>query len=67
MREIIFEFRSQGRYVRVTAMDPATLTEVTIVGDAACGEDQLRETAARKLDYVLAKANKPGRAAFNVL
>jgi hypothetical protein len=67
MREIIFEFTPQGRYVRVTAMDPATLTEVAIVGDANSAEDRLRETAARKLDYVLAKANKPGRAAFGVL
>lgn len=67
MREIIFEFMTQGRYVRVTAMDPATLTEVAIVGDAASGEDRLRETAARKLDYVLAKADKPGRAAFGIL
>lgn len=67
MREIIFEFKPQGRYVRVSAMDPATLTEVAIVGDAARGRDELRETAARKLDYVLAKANKPGRSAFGVL
>jgi hypothetical protein len=67
MREIIFEFKPQGRYVRVTAMDPATLTEVAIVGDPSRGEDQLRETAARKLDYVLAKANKPGRTAFDVV
>ncbi|MBK1668724.1 hypothetical protein CKO28_11860 [Rhodovibrio sodomensis] len=67
MREIIFEFTPHGRYVRVTAMDPATLTEVTVVGDAARGDDSLRETAARKLDYVLAKANKPGRAAFGVV
>jgi hypothetical protein len=48
-------------------MDPATLTEVAIVGDASSSEERLRETAARKLDYVLAKANKPGRAAFGVV
>ncbi|MBK1697917.1 DUF6898 family protein [Rhodovibrio salinarum] len=66
MREIIYEFIPQGRYVRVTAMDPATLTEVAIVGDAASGKDKLRETAARKLDYVLAKAKKPSRAAFGL-
>lgn len=66
MREIIFEFTPHGNYVRVTAMDPATLTEVAIVGDAARDRETLRETAARKLDYVLAKANKPGRAAFGV-
>jgi hypothetical protein len=67
MREIIFEFIPQGRYVRVTAMDPATLTEVAIVGDATSSDERLRETAARKLDYVLAKANRPGRAAFGVV
>jgi hypothetical protein len=47
-------------------MDPATLTEVTIVGDAARGREALQETAARKLDYVLAKSQKPGRSAFAV-
>jgi hypothetical protein len=63
-REIIFEFYSHGRYVRVTAMDPATLTEVAIVGDPNRGDDALKDTAARKLDYVLARANKPGRTTF---
>jgi hypothetical protein len=66
MRETIFEFTPHGPYVRVTAMDPATLTEVTIVGDAARGREALQETAARKLDYVLAKSQKPGRSAFAV-
>lgn len=52
-QEIIFEFTPRGRFVKVTAMDTASLTEVAIVGDPTRGEDALKETARRKLDYVL--------------
>ena len=53
--EVIYEFIPMGRYVRVAAVDPATLTEVSIVGDPAVGESQLKRQARRKLAYVLAK------------
>jgi hypothetical protein len=55
MREdrVIIEFLPQGRFVKVSAMDPQTLTEVTIVGDAARGEEQLKRAALNKLRYVL--------------
>lgn len=53
--EVIFEFIPMGRYVKVAAVDPATLTEVTIVGDPAVGETLLKRQARRKLAYVLAK------------
>jgi len=54
-REIIFEFVHVGAAVKVTAVDPATGTEATIVGDPAAGEAALRRLARQKLDYVLAK------------
>lgn len=54
-REVFFEFRRVGNYVRVSAIDSVTGTEVTIVGDAKAGQIQLKQTALRKLEYVLAK------------
>ena len=55
LREVIYEFTPSGRYVKVAAIDPATLTEVSIVGDPMVGEAQLKRQARRKLEYVLAK------------
>jgi hypothetical protein len=52
-REIIYQYYPCGRYVRVTAMDPDSLTEVAIVGDPSRGEEALRAAAERKLLYVL--------------
>jgi hypothetical protein len=54
-REVLFEFRRVGAYIKVSAIDVATGTEVSIVGGATMGEAQLKLTALRKLEYVLAK------------
>ncbi len=50
---IILEFTRVGAAIRVTAMDPATLTEVVVQGPVAGGEAALRRAALRKLAYVL--------------
>jgi len=56
LKEVLFEFHySGGRAVRVIAIDPATATEVTMVGDAAQSEETLKKLAAQKLVYVLNK------------
>lgn len=52
---VIIEFVRQGRFVKVSAMDPASLTEVSIVGDPARGEAALERAAVAKLRYVLAR------------
>ena len=52
-RRFIVEFRRIGRFVKVSAIDPASLVEVSIVGDPAAGEPMLERTAIRKLEYVL--------------
>jgi len=52
-RGYIVELISHGPYVKATAMDPRTLTEVSIVGDAGRGDDVLRHLAVQKLEYVL--------------
>ncbi len=54
-REIILEFQNIGNSVKVTAIDPLTLVEVSIVGSTSAGEQALARLAARKLEYVLAK------------
>ena len=51
----IIEFITQGRFVKVTAVDPQTGIEASIVGDARENETVLTRHAVRKLEYVLSK------------
>ena len=53
--EVLFEFRRIGNTVRVSALDPETGTEVSMVGYPKMGEEALKRAATRKLLYVLAK------------
>jgi hypothetical protein len=53
--EIIFEFRRVGDYVKVSAIEPITNTEVSIVGLARMDKHALKQTALRKLRYVMEK------------
>ena len=55
LREVLFEFRRVGNFVRVSAIDPITRTEVQIVGDSKQGRETLKRVAIRKLEYVLGK------------
>jgi hypothetical protein len=59
-REVYFEFRRVGAYVKVSAVDSLTHTEVSIVGDAKASQAQLKATALQKLRYVLARTDKGG-------
>ena len=52
-REVLLEFRRVGNAVKATALDPETLTEVSVVGPAAGGQEMLRRTVLAKLEYVL--------------
>jgi hypothetical protein len=58
-RDVIIEFHQVGDYVKVSAMDTAILTEISIVGDPSVGEAELTRIALRKLKYVLEKNDKP--------
>lgn len=60
-REILFEFLPMGNSVRVSALDPLTNTEVTIIGDARETQATLERVALRKLMYVLRKKHEQGR------
>ncbi len=53
--EVIIEIRQVGAYVKVSAIDPVTNTEVAIVGPARTNRAVLRAAAVRKLRYVLEK------------
>jgi hypothetical protein len=54
-REVLLEFQRVGSYMKATAMDAATLTEVTVVGPINHSQEMLKRTVLAKLDYVLAK------------
>ena len=54
-REVIFEFFRIGVYTKVTAMDVATLTEVSIQGPYNTPDSALRQNALKRLEYVLRK------------
>jgi hypothetical protein len=53
----IIEMIPNGRYVKVTAIDPLSGVEVVIVGDAAQSRSVLEQTAIRKLEFVLKRDN----------
>ena len=64
--EVLLEFVIQGSYVRVSAIDPVTGTEVVVVGSAKATEAFLTRIAVAKLRYVMdkaaaAEARKAGR------
>jgi len=57
-REIILEFRPVGNIMRVSAMDVASMTEITIQGPVNAGEFVLKKNALARLEYVLKKEGK---------
>ncbi|WP_119458306.1 DUF6898 family protein [Rhodospirillaceae bacterium SYSU D60014] len=61
LAEILLEFHQIGNAVKVTAIDPETLVEVSIVGDAAVGEEMLKRNVIRKLRYVLERRRSKDR------
>jgi len=54
-KDILIEIQQIGNAVKVAAIDPETLIEVSIVGSPSAGEEALKRAAARKLAYVLGK------------
>ncbi len=57
-RDVIFEFRRIGAYVKVSAVDAATGLEISIVGAAGSSDAILKRTAYNKLLYVLRKQGR---------
>lgn len=56
-KEIYVEFRQQGNVVKVTAIDPGTGVEASVMGPASAPRGPLSDAAVRKLQYVLKKKN----------
>lgn len=54
-REIIIEFHAIGQFVKVSAMDVQSLTEISIQGPANTAESILKQNAIRRLEYVMRK------------
>jgi hypothetical protein len=63
-REVLFEFHRIGNAVRVAALDPATNTEVSLLGPPGCGEAALKRVALGKLAYVL-RSNRQASNPFD--
>lgn len=54
-KDYIIEFIPQGRYVKVSAIDPATGIEAIIVGDVRESQQTLTRNAIQKLEFLLRK------------
>jgi hypothetical protein len=54
-REVIIEFFPIGAFMKVTAVDVATMTEVSIQGPVNAGQEMLKRNAIKRLEYVLRK------------
>ena len=55
-REALFEFHRVGNFMKVSALDPDSGIEVSIVGPANASEHVLRTNALRKLEAALRKS-----------
>lgn len=54
-RELIFEFLPLGPYIKVIAMDVASLTEVSVSVPAGTSETIIRQHATKRLEFVMRK------------
>lgn len=55
MSEILFEYIRQGSYVKVTAIEPETKIEASVVVPSTLNQEQMNLQALQKLNYVLKK------------
>lgn len=54
-QEVLFEFQRLGNILRVSALDPVSNTEITMIADPRQGPETIKALAARKLAYVIEK------------
>jgi hypothetical protein len=57
----LIEFTQVGGSVKVTAVDPRTMTEVSIIGGPQYSQEFLTRQAVKKLEYVLSKQAEKGQ------
>lgn len=58
-RDVIFEFHQNGSYMKVTAVDTSSFSEVSIVTPSHLPQSRMEALALQKLNYVLATNNRP--------
>lgn len=56
--EVFFEFQRIGMYMKVSAIDSATGTEVSVAGPANGSRELLKRTALAKLRFVMERDAK---------
>ncbi len=54
-REVIIEFHPVGNFMKISAMDTKTLTEVSVQGPISTPQNILKRNALKRLEYVLKK------------
>jgi hypothetical protein len=59
-REIFIEIVTVGAYAKVSAIDSATGTEISITGPAGADRSTLEAAAVRKLQFILNKQKANG-------
>lgn len=64
LREVLFEFQQVGTSIRVSALDPVTRTEVTLVADPRTSEAEIKRVAARKLWYAIEKRQRETKSEY---
>ena len=55
MAEVLFEYVRNGNFVKVTAVEPETKVEASVVVPAGLSQEQMQIQALQKLRYVLKK------------
>ena len=55
MSEVLFEYVRNGGFVKVTAIEPGTKIEASVVVPASLSTEQMQLQALQKLRYVLQK------------
>ena len=58
MGEVLFEFRQVGDVMKVSAIDPITNIEVSIVASPRMDRAALKAAALRKLVYMIEKSRE---------
>lgn len=57
----LIEMTEIGGHIKVTALDPVSTMEASIVGDPKSSQRQLEDLAVKKLIWVIEKAVKPAK------
>ena len=60
-RDVLIEFYRMGGYVKVSALDPESYTELCRVGDPAAGEELVSRTEVQKLKRALGRTRPANR------